>query len=221
MMDINRAFIEPWTQRGAILLSLLCLGVGIGGGWLLRAAQGRGAVTAQTGSIAVQAPGVPTPASQTSSATGLKEMADAQAAPLLEKLKSDPSQPDLLISVGNLYYDAQQYPIAIGYYERALKTRPADAAVRTDLGTAYWYLGNADAALREFNQALKDAPNNSNTLFNRGLVRWQGKEDRAGATADWEKLLATNPNYEQRPKVEEMLGEVRNQPAGGSGKSAN
>jgi hypothetical protein len=40
-------------------------------------------------------------------------MADTQAAPLLEKLKADPANPGLLESIGNVYYDAQQFPTAI------------------------------------------------------------------------------------------------------------
>jgi tetratricopeptide (TPR) repeat protein len=138
-------------------------------------------------------------------------MADAQAAPLLEKLKADQANPDLLTSVGNLYYDAHQYPTAIDYYGRALKVRPSDAPVRTDMGTAYWYMGNADAALAEFDKALTFAPTNPSTLFNRGLVRLQGKKDSAGAIADWEKLLAANPAYQGRNQVEQMMAEARKQ----------
>lgn len=143
----------------------------------------------------------------------MKQMADAQAAPQLEQLQAHPNDASLLGSLGNLYYDAQQYPTAIGYYERSLKITPADASVRTDMATAYWYTGNADAAIAQFNQSLTYAPSNPNTLFNLGLVQWKGKHDGAGAIADWEKLLAANPNYEQRDKVEEMLAEVKKSPA--------
>jgi cytochrome c-type biogenesis protein CcmH/NrfG len=70
-------------------------------------------------------------------------------------------------------------------------------------------MGNADAAIAEFNKALTYAPTNPNTLFNLGLVKWQGKKDAAGAIADWEKLLAANPHYEGRDKVEQMMTEVK------------
>jgi tetratricopeptide (TPR) repeat protein len=96
-----------------------------------------------------------------------------------------------------------------------LKAQPADVAVRTDMATAYWYMGNADTAIAEFNQALTYAPNNPNTLFNLGLVKWQGKTDAAGALADWEKLLAANPDYEGRDKVEQMMAEVKQHAAAG------
>jgi tetratricopeptide (TPR) repeat protein len=131
----------------------------------------------------------------------------------LEKLKSDPTNAGLLTNIGNLYYDAQEYPIAVDYYGRALKAEPSDANVRTDMGTAYWYMGHADEAIAQFNQALSYQPENSNTLFNRGLVKWQGKRDGAGAIADWKKLLATSPNYEAKDKVDQMLAEVEKQAA--------
>jgi tetratricopeptide (TPR) repeat protein len=140
-------------------------------------------------------------------------MADNQAAPLIAKLNADPKNLDLLTSIGNLYYDAQQYPVAVNYYGRVLAVRPSDAAVRTDMATAYWYLGNADKAIAEFNTALKSAPTNPNTLFNLGLVKWEGKHDSAAAIADWKKLLATNPEYAARDQVKKMLSDVETQAA--------
>jgi len=195
-------------------LSVVCLLVGIGGGWSIRGLHSP-AVTGATKAAGVSASpqAGSSPVSQAPSPARLKEMADAQAAPLLDKLKSDPRNPDLLTSIGNVYYDAQQYSIAVDYYGRTLKTRPNDAAVRTDMGTAYWFMGNADTAIAEFNKALTYAPYNANTLFNLGLVKWKGKMDPAGAIADWEKLLATNPNYEGKDKVQQMMTEAKKQVA--------
>jgi cytochrome c-type biogenesis protein CcmH/NrfG len=201
-----------WTRERAALLSLVCLMIGIAGGWCIRGLQKPAAnASPKTVSVAVTGPNETSPASQMTGPAHLKEMADAQAAPLLDKLKSDPNNAELLTSIGNLYYDARQYPSAVDYYGRALASKPSDAAVRTDMATAYWYMGNADLAIAEFNKALIYAPNNPNTLFNLGLVEWKGKTDSAGAIASWEKLLAADPNYEGRDKVEQMLAEVKNQ----------
>jgi tetratricopeptide (TPR) repeat protein len=204
LTQTNQTPSKRWTTKKALVLSVACLVVGIGGGWSIRGLQG----PATTGPAKTAA----APVSQAPSPARLKEMADAQAAPLLEKLKADQANPDLLTSVGNLYYDAHQYPTAIDYYGRALKVRPSDASVRTDMGTAYWYMGNADAALAEFDKALTFAPTNASTLFNRGLVRFQGKKDSAGAIDDWEKLLAANPTYQGKSQVEQMMAEARKQP---------
>jgi cytochrome c-type biogenesis protein CcmH/NrfG len=208
MIQTNQSSAVRWTRERAALLAFACLMVGTAGGWSIHglsttpkapaiAAEAK-ALSDQEGNAAAQAP-VP---------SQLKEMADAQAAPLTEKLKSDPNNADLLVALGNLYYDAQVYPIAVDYYARGLRVKPADAAVRTDMGTAFWFMGNADRAIAEFAKALTYAPDNPNTLFNLGLVKWKGKKDAAGAEAAWRRLLATDPNYEQRNQVEQMLAEV-------------
>lgn len=203
----NRSFAVRWTNAKALLLTTACLLAGIAGGWLIRGAQ-----TAAT-PVATATTVTPAPANAVPDPAQLKSMADAKAAPLLDRLKADPSNPDLLTGLGNLYYDAQQYPLAVGYYTRTLQVQPSNVAVRTDRATAYWYMKDADTAIAEFNKALSYDPVNANALFNRGLVRWKGKMDAAGAVADWQKLLAANPNYEGKDKVLEMIAEATKQQA--------
>lgn len=203
---------DQWPLKRIMLLGATCLIVGITAGWLIRGWETP--VTTSQAATMLRSNGSDASPSASVDTGRLKEQADSQAAPIIAQLKAQPDNADMLTSVGNIYYDAQQYPIAIDYYQHALKIKPADTSVRTDMGTAYWYMGNADAAIAQFDQALTYAPTNANTLFNRGLVRWEGKGDAAGATADWKKLLDTNPGYEARPKVEQMLAEVAKHSAG-------
>jgi len=215
MTDTNSFSLKHWTYQRALLLMAICLLAGIAAGWAIR---GTHAATAKKGNVISAPPAPPVnSAAQPPTPAQMRAMADSQAAPQILKLKSGPKNLDLLTSVGNVYYDAQQYPVAIDYYTRALQVNPSDAAVRTDMATAYWYTGNADKAIEEFNQALIYAPNNANTLFNLGLVKWQGKHDGAGAIGDWKKLLATNPSYEAKDKVQQMLSDVEKQVAADTG----
>ncbi|MFZ0950631.1 MAG: tetratricopeptide repeat protein [Candidatus Sulfotelmatobacter sp.] len=205
MTDKNRATsIEQWTSAQAYILAVICLLAGIAGGWLVRGSQGPAAANssapaAGNANAAIQPP---TPAQ-------MQETVDTQAGPLLEKLKADPANAGLLENIGNVYYDAQRFPIAIDYYQRALKVEPANTSVRTDMATAYWYTGNADAAIAEFQKSLSYEPNNANTLFNLGVVEWQGKMDIDKAVATWQKLLDTNPNYEAKDKVLELMAQAK------------
>ncbi|HTW79669.1 MAG TPA: tetratricopeptide repeat protein [Terracidiphilus sp.] len=212
MTEATRKPLRQWTQKQAVLLSLACLAAGIGGGLLIPGWQKSGNVAART-AIATPAASTPAPPANTGDPAQLKTMADSQAAPLIEQLKTQPNNAELLTSVGNLYYDAKQYPIAVDYYGRALKLKPSDISVRTDMGTGLWYMGDADQAIEEFNLALSYAPNNPNTLFNRGLVKWQGRKDAAGALADWQQLLAADPDYEAKAQVQQMIAEVKAQTA--------
>lgn len=139
----------------------------------------------------------------------LQQAAETQAAVLLVQLKSDPNNATLLENVGDIYYDAQQYPAAIEYYQRALNVQPSNTSVRTDMATAIWYTGNADGAITEFRKSLTYEPTKANTLFNLGIVLWQGKHDGPGATAAWQKLLAANPNYENKEKVQQLIAETK------------
>ena len=141
-----------WSSVQAYSVAVLCLLVGIAAGWFIRGSQ-----SPATATVAASAP------TQASAGMGesaqptpeqMKKMADTQAAPLLKQIESDPNNADLIAKVGNIYYDTQQYPVAIDYYQRFLKLQPANANVRTDMATAYWYMGNVDSSIAEFNKAL-------------------------------------------------------------------
>jgi tetratricopeptide (TPR) repeat protein len=188
----------------AYTLAVVCLVVGVAGGWLVRGSQAPAAVAA----AAVTAPDATNNTAQPSPEQ-MKRTADTQAEPLLTQLKADPGNSALLAQIGNVYYDAQQFQTAIEYYEQVLKVKPHDSSVRTDMATAYWYLGNADTAIAEFNRALASEPNKPNALFNLGVVEWQGKMNVDAALAAWQKLLDTNPNYENKAKLLELMAQVK------------
>ncbi len=214
MSETKPTFAMHWTRERAALLALVCLFAGTAGGWALAELRTPVSIPAIPSATPAPTQTVASPAQPAPLAPAqLKPMAEAQAAPLLQKLASDPANHGTLIALGNLYYDAQQYPVAVDYYARALRLRPADVSVRTDMGTAFWYMGSSDRAIAEFNRALTYVPDNPNTLFNLGLVRWKGKNDAAGARTAWEKLLATAPAYPQKTQVEQMLAELNNHPS--------
>jgi cytochrome c-type biogenesis protein CcmH/NrfG len=212
MTDTNRATstsVEQWTSVQAYVLAVICLLVGIAGGWFIRGSQSPAAAPAETASAPAPAMGSAAAGAQTPTPAQMQKMADTQAGPLIEKLKADPANAGLLANIGNIYYDAQQFPTAIDYYQRALKVEPANTAIRTDMATAYWYTGNADTAIAEFQKSLSYEPNKPNTLFNLGIVEWQGKMDIDKAVATWQKLLDTNPNYEGKDKVLELMAQAK------------
>ena len=214
MTTTVRTPIEKWTQKQALVLSAMCLVAGIAGGWSIRAWQSSAVNEPAQVAVVPVAPAVPAAAQASPpSPAQLKAMADTQVAPLMAKLKSDANNAELLTSIGNIYYDAQQYASAVDYYGRSLKVKPDAASVRTDMATAYWYTGDADRAIAEYNKVLASAPNNTNALFNRGLVKWRGQKDAAGALADFKKLMAIDPNYAGKAQVDQMTAEAKS-PAG-------
>jgi cytochrome c-type biogenesis protein CcmH/NrfG len=210
MTDTNRATsTDQWTSVQAYVLAVICLLVGIAGGWFIRGSQSPATAATETPSASAPAMGDANAGAQPPTPAQMQKMADTTAGPLIEKLKADPNNVGLLENIGNVYYDAQQFPTAIDYYQRALKVEPANTGVRTDMATAIWYTGNADAAIAEFQKSLSYDPNKANTLFNLGIVEWQGKMDIDKAVATWQKLLDTNPNYEGKDKVLELIAQAK------------
>jgi tetratricopeptide (TPR) repeat protein len=218
--ELKTSSSKSWSPQLAMALAFFSLLLGVCGGWIIRrslAAAVPQAVQVSPAERNARQPVGGQPAAPVGSgavlanpsAQQLKLAADSQAGPLLAELRSQPTNAALLTKLGNLYYDAEQYPIAIEYYQRSLALQPADASVRTDLGTAFWYQGDADDAIGELQKALSYEPNKANTLFNLGIVKWKGKHDAAGAIAEWQKLLATNPRFDNRSRVEELLAEAK------------
>ena len=188
-----------WKSRQAYIFAVITLMLGLAVGYLFH-----GSSSTATAAEPSNETGESTPASSQSGPPSLN--IEIQ---LLEQLKTRPNDPELLASIGNKYYDNRDYGKAIDYYERSLRLTPGNVDVRTDMGTAIWYSGDPDRAVREYERALKDKPNYPQTLFNMGVVRWQGKHDGKAALELWERLLAANPNYPERQKVEAMIEQVK------------
>lgn len=133
----------------------------------------------------------------------------AQIQALHERITREPGNPQVQIDLGNLLYDGGRYQEAIGHYQKALELDPKNVSVSTDLGTALWYTGRPDEALAQFQKSLAIDPKHPQTLFNIGIVRMEGKQDRAGAIDAWERLLAANPRYPDAAKVRQSIEKAR------------
>ncbi len=193
----------------AYLLAAFCLVLGVALGYLFR---GSASLVAQPAASEAQ----PDNGSQKQPASATAQAAVAQAAaPYLEALNQNPNDYDSLVKLGNVFYDGQQFPNAVQYYERALAIHPENADVRTDMGTAYWYAGNADQAVAAMETSLKYRPGHPQTLFNLGWVRWQGKADPKGAIEAWQQLLKANPDYPQKQQVEQYIAKAKEHAARG------
>lgn len=190
-----------WTNVQIYTAIAVVLVLGLLGGYLLHTSG-----TPEESSPAAASSASLPPPSQMPSPT---QMLSAQTQPLLARLQSNPKDVTALIELGNVYFDASQWPDAITYYSRALEVTPNNPDVRTDRGIAYFYSGDADLALKEFDRALKDDPKHAQTLFNEGVVKLNGKNDPKGAIAAWETLLKVDPEYKDRARVESMMAEAR------------
>jgi cytochrome c-type biogenesis protein CcmH/NrfG len=189
-------------------MAALCLSAGLGVGYLLRSSQPTTPAQRNTPQAATAA--AAKPAGHHPGLEEMRQMADKQAAPLLEKLKSNPNDTSLLVQVAAMYHTTHRFKEAADYYNRALESDPTNVAVRTKLASSLYRNGDIDGAITQLNRALKDQPTNANALFDLGMIKLQGKGDAKGALATWQRLLKTNPQLspERKATVLKMMADA-------------
>jgi predicted Zn-dependent protease len=196
-----------WQDKQVYAMAAICLLIGLAIGYLFRGSRSpaspaiSGASQSSPGGMAGHVGGgMPT-------LEQMRRMAEKKAAPLLDQLKSDPNNSDLLVQVGNIYRATHQFREAGEYYDKALKVDPKNVAVRTEFASALYYNGDVDQAIEQLNQLLRDNPKDANSLFNLGVMKWQGKQDAAGALAAWQELLKSNPQLaaDRKANVQKLI----------------
>ncbi len=199
-----------WLPSQVYAMAAVCLLVGLAIGYLFRGSQ--------SSPLPVPAESSSQPAAMANAMGGrmpsleqMRQMADTKAAPLLEKLKSDPHNSELLIEVGKIYNSRHQFKEAAGYYDKALQGDPKNVVIRTEMASCLYYSGDADGAISQLQQSLQYDPKDANSLFNLGMVKWQGKQDNKGALAAWRELLKVNPQLsaDRKATVEKLMADVQ------------
>jgi cytochrome c-type biogenesis protein CcmH/NrfG len=124
-------------------------------------------------------------------------------------LKTDPNNFEALVSLGNLYFDSNQYQKAIDVYARALKIQPKNSDVRTDMALMYRNLKDYDRAIKELKEAAAQDPKHVNSRYNLGVILLHDKKDFKGTIAAWEDYLKVEPNGEKADMVRQRLEQLR------------
>ena len=213
-MEAESLTIPPaapvFQPRQVYAMAAVCLIAGLGIGYLLRVSRSEQTL-APARPIATATAAHPTETSRDGKPVptmgDMKNMADRQAAPLMEKLRADPKNMDLLGQVAAIYYTTHQFGDAEVFYARQLLVQPRNVAVRTKLASSLFYEGKPDAAIAQLNRALTDDPKDANALFNLGVVLVEGQGDAKGAVAIWQKLLKTNPQLapDRKATVQKLI----------------
>ena len=203
---------SAWQAKQVYAMAAVCLLLGLAIGYLFRGSQSPAPpVSDASGTQPAAMAGAM--GGHMPSLDQMKQMADKKAAPLLEKLKSDPNNNDLLIQVGNIYKATHQFKEAVGYYDKALQVDPKNVAIRTEMASCLYYNGDVDGAISQLQQSLHYDPKDANSLFNLGMIKWQGKQDGKGAVASWQQLLKSNPKLsaERKAQVQKLMADVQMQ----------
>jgi cytochrome c-type biogenesis protein CcmH/NrfG len=179
-------------SRYVYAMAVLALIVGLPMGYLLRGSDSPAGPPAASARQPSAAAG-PMAGGQMPTLEQMKQAADKQAAPLLDKLKSDPNNAALLGQIGAVYDSMHQFTQGAVYYNRAVQADPGNAVFHNKLAISLYSNGDVDGAIAQLNQALAHDPGYADALFNLGMIKLQGKQDGKGALAAWRQLLKSNP----------------------------
>jgi tetratricopeptide (TPR) repeat protein len=103
-----------------------------------------------------------------------------------------PNEFDPIVNLGNLHFDLGQQnkdpkmmQQAIEWYEKALKIKPDEIAVTTDLGIAYTFISPPDnkKALEYINKSLSKDPKHLQSLFHKTRIYVELKDIKAAEEA--------------------------------------
>jgi cytochrome c-type biogenesis protein CcmH/NrfG len=127
---------------------------------------------------------------------------------LKRQLESNPYDADLLVQLGNTYFDSRQYPESIDAYEKALALKPGNPDVLTDLGVMYRRNGQPLEAVRNFRKAASISPSHPQSRMNLGIVLYYDLGDPMGAKAALEDFLRVTGNPPDAENVRSLLKEI-------------
>lgn len=196
-----------WLAHQVYAMAAVCLLAGLAIGYLFRGSQSPATQVTETTDSATPGGAM---GGQMPTLEQLKHMAEVRARPLLDKLKSNGDDAQLLAEIGNVYRSAHQFKDAAEYYEKSLHIRPKNVAIRTEMASCLYYTGDVNGALSQLEQSLRDDPKNANALFNLGVIKWDAKKDGPGAVSAWRELLKSNPalDADKKTAVEKMIAEA-------------
>ena len=117
-----------------------------------------------------------------------------------------PAQADR--ALGNFYYDHQNWPEAIRYYQSAIKQGADDADIRTDLGNAYRFSNRPDDAIVQYQLAQKMNPAHEFSLFNQGGLYLEDLKQPQKAVEIWTEYLRRFPTGRNVAVAQQLLAQA-------------
>jgi tetratricopeptide (TPR) repeat protein len=123
-----------------------------------------------------------------------------------------PAQADR--TLGNFYYDHQNWLLAIKHYESAISQGSNDADIRTDLGNAYRFAGRTNDALAQYQLAQKMNPSHEFSLFNQGGLYLEELMQPQQAVAIWNEYLVRFPSGRNVEAARQLIAQAQGGLAG-------
>ena len=143
-----------------------------------------------------QLPGISdAPTTQASAAPSPAAVNQANVTALMKKVSANPADISSLQGLGDIYFDAADYPTAALWVQKILAIDPKNQVALLALGAAQFNLGNNAEAEKQWLVAAALYPNSVEVNYNLGfLYLSQSPPDMAKVIAAWNKVIAIDPN---------------------------
>ena len=139
--------------------------------------------------------GTPTGTETTATAGGVIPVDPAKLAALMQKVTANPKDVASLQGIGNLYFGAADYTNATLWEQKILVVDPKNQVALLALGAGQFNLGNVVEAKKQWLIAAGLYPNVAEVHYDLGFMYFsQTPPDTANMTAEWNKVVAIDPN---------------------------
>ena len=120
-----------------------------------------------------------------------------------------PENSEVLMDLGNLYYDREDWDRAIAAYEKARRKAAKNPNLLSDLGAAHRNRGEFDLALAYFQKARENDPNHWQSLLNQVLVEAYDRKDAKSAQRLLDELKKRYPQIPQLDRIQAQISGIR------------
>jgi tetratricopeptide (TPR) repeat protein len=128
---------------------------------------------------------------------------------LRQALERDPENPGLWTTLGNIYYDREEWDRAIEAYDKARRKAPSDPNLLSDLGAAHRNRGDFKQALGFFEKARAADPDHWQSLLNLVLCETFDVRDASAAERHLRELKRRYPDLPNLDRIEQEIGNLR------------
>ena len=109
-------------------------------------------------------------------------------------IEQEPNHFDAIIQLGNLYATHND-PIALEYYNKALKLQPHSVEALYDRGLYFQNTGDIEKAVNDYNELLKVNPRYGFAYFNLGYIAMKYEKDYKKAISFFTQSLTHENHY--------------------------
>ncbi len=127
-----------------------------------------------------------------------------QAGEVLGRLSALQLPTDMLISIGDLYAQLDDYDHAIANYRKAIQLSPSLPGPHFKIGASYLRMSKPDAAIPELKTELQLAPDDTEASYNLAFALLEASQKDEGL-ALLRKVVDANPEY---PEAQYLLGKT-------------